>query len=75
MCFALDRLTSGRIYGIRDAEYISSLEWYHTLPEISSGEADEDGIPASGEGHLNFLHWIARRSHEDVQFPNLCRYL
>ena len=67
---ALDVLTSGRIDDIVDAEYINSLEWYRTLHEILSGESDEDGIQARGEGHLHFPHGIARRTYtaEDAQF-------
>ena len=56
MCFALDLMTSGRIDDIVDAEYINSLEWYRTLPEILAGEADEDnGVEVRGEEDVEFL--------------------
>lgn len=47
MCFALDLMTPGRLEEIVNAEYVDSLEWFHTLPEILAGEADgENGAPA-----------------------------
>ena len=53
MYFALNLMTSGRIDDVVDAEYINSLEWYHSLPEILAGEVDkDDGVAARGEGHL-----------------------
>ena len=55
MCFALNLMTSGRIDDVVDAEYINSLEWYRTLPDILAGEVDkDDGVAARGEGHLHF---------------------
>lgn len=41
MCFALDLTTPRRLEEIVNAGYIRSLQWYHTLPEILAGEADE----------------------------------
>ena len=53
MCFALDLMTSGRIDDVVDAEYINSLEWFRTLPDILAGEADGDsGVAAGGEEDL-----------------------
>ena len=37
MHFAFDLLKPGRIEEHVNAEYITSLEWYNTLPEILAG--------------------------------------
>ena len=56
MCFALDLMTSGRIDDVVDAAYINSFEWYHSLPEILAGEADEDnGVEVRGDESVKFL--------------------
>lgn len=58
MCFALDLMTAGKIEEDVDAEYIDSLGWYHTLPEVLAVEADEEnGVANGGERkgrHMRF---------------------
>lgn len=41
MCFALDLVTPRRLEETVNAEYITSLQWYHTLSAIlcNAGEA------------------------------------
>lgn len=55
MHFALDLLTPRRIEEHVDAEYITSMEWYDTLPEILAGELGDDGATATGEDDFEFL--------------------
>ena len=71
MYFALNLMTSGRIDDVVDAEYINSLEWYHSLPEILAGEVDkDDGVAARGEGHLHFPPMIFRGAHIQQRIYN-----